>query len=213
MRPSAPLALLFAMSLLTSAAHAQHVAFGDVERGTASKDFVPALTGGDRQGEWKLVDDATADRGKALAQVDADPTDYRFPLAIYMPTVQSDIEATIHFRPISGKVDQAAVVAVRLVNRNNYYVARANALENNVRFYRVIAGRREQIATANVPVDSGKWHTLGLRAEGPRFTVSLDGKALHTSIDTTFPAPGKIALWTKADSLIHFDWLDIKPVK
>ncbi|ABE62685.1 hypothetical protein Nham_1872 [Nitrobacter hamburgensis X14] len=108
MRPSAPLALLFAISLLTSAAHAQHVAFGDVERGTASKDFVPALTGGGRQGEWKLVDDATADRGKALAQVDVDPTDYRFPLAIYMPTVQSDIEATIHFRPISGKVDQAS---------------------------------------------------------------------------------------------------------
>jgi hypothetical protein len=173
---------------------------------------VSALTGDGRPGEWKIIEDTTAERGKVLGQTDADPTDYRFPLAIYMPTVQSDIEAIIHFKPISGKVDQAGGLVVRLVDRNNYYVARANALENNVRFYRVIAGRREQLATTDVTVDSGKWHTLGLRAEGERFTVSFDGKILHSSSDPTFPAPGKVALWTKADSVIHFDWLEIKPL-
>lgn len=176
MKPSTILAILFAASLMRSSAQAQRVTFGDAERGALPKDFVSALTGDGKSGEWTIVENTTAESGRALAQIDADPTDYRFPLAIYMPTIPSDIEATIHFKPISGKIDQAGGVVVRLVDRNNYYIARANALENNVRFYRVVAGWREQIATANVTVTSGKWHTLGLRAEGERFTVSFDGR-------------------------------------
>jgi hypothetical protein len=199
--------------LLTSPATAQRISFIDAELGVKPKDFEPALTGGGKGGEWKVVEDATAEGKRALAQLNTDPTDYRFPLAIYMPTVPSDLEATIHFRPVSGKIDQAGGVVVRLVGRNNYYIARANALENNVRFYRVVAGRREQLATANVMVASGKWHTLSLRAQGQRFTVSFDGKVLHRARDTTFRAPGKVALWTKADSVTHFDWLEIKPLK
>jgi hypothetical protein len=177
------------------------------------KDFVAALTGQGRPGRWAVVEDPTAESGRALAQLDADTTDYRFPLAIYMPTFPSDVEATTRFKAISGKEDQAGGVVVRLIDRNNYYIARANALENNVHFFRVISGRRQELAGANTKVASGVWHTLTLRAEGNRFTVSFNGKQLFTHTDRTFGSPGKVALWTKADSVTRFDWIEIKPLK
>ena len=88
----------------------------------------------------------------------------------------------------------------------------ANALEDNVRFYRVVKGRREELKGSNSKVASNQWHTLGLRAEGERFTVSFDGKTLFTADDKTFANPGKVALWTKADSVTHFDSITITPL-
>jgi len=210
--PIAPaVAALAAWMSLTIPARAQHVSFADTPLGTTPKDFQPALTGSGRQGEWRVVEDATAEGGRALAQLDADATDYRFPLAIYMPTVPSDVEVTVRFKPVSGKVDRSGGVIVRLVDRNNYYVARANVLEDNVRFYRVVAGRRQQLASAPAKIATAQWHTLSLRAQGDRFTVSFDGKPMHTTTDKTFGSPGKIGLWTKADSVTRFDWIEIKP--
>ena len=113
-----------------------------------------------------MLEDADAEGGRVLAQLDADPTDYRFPLAIYDPTFPSDVEITTRFKAISGKEDQAGGVIVRLTDRNNYYLARANALEDNVHFFRVIRGRRQELAGANTKVAGGVWHTLTLRAEG-----------------------------------------------
>ena len=80
---------------------------------------------------------------------------------------------------------------------------RANALEDNVRFYRVVEGKREQLAGTNAKVATNTWHTLTLKAEGDRFTVSYDGKELFTARDATFAEAGKVALWTKADSVTH----------
>jgi hypothetical protein len=174
---------------------------------------VTALTGQGKPGEWKIVEDAGAEGGRALGQLNSDPTDYRFPLAIYMPTFPSDVEVTIRFKAISGKEDQAGGVVVRLIDRNNYYLARANALEDNVHFFRVVGGRRQELAGADAKVANGVWHTLTLRAEGNRFSVSLNGKLMFSHTDRTFGAPGKIALWTKADSVTRFDWIEIKPLK
>lgn len=89
-----------------------------------------------------------------------DKTDYRFPLAIYKPISAEDVDVRLRFKPISGVVDQAGGVAVRLLTPDNYYVVRANALENNVRFYRVIDGKREQLASASVTVSHKEWHEL-----------------------------------------------------
>jgi hypothetical protein len=205
--------VLLIASVLVAPAAAQRVSFADAPLDGMPKDFVAALTGQGRPGKWAVVEDATAESGRALAQLDADTTDYRFPLAIYMPTFPSDVEATTRFKAISGKEDQAGGVVVRLIDRNNYYIARANALENNVHFFRVISGRRQELAGANTKVASGVWHTLALRAEGNRFTVSFNGKQLFTHTDRTFNSPGKVALWTKADSVTRFDWIEIKPLK
>src|SRR5215207_9307940 len=100
---------LAALMLLTVPAKAQHVSFADAPLGAKPKDFEFALTGSGKPGEWTVVEDATAESGRALAQVNADPTDYRFPLAIYMPTLPSDVEVTTRFKPISGKIDRSGV--------------------------------------------------------------------------------------------------------
>ena len=99
---------------------------------------------------------------------------------------------------------------MRLKDADNYYVVRANALEDNVRFYHVVKGRRSELKSANLKVASNAWHTLALKAEGDRFTVTFDGKALYTVTDKTFAQAGRVALWTKADSVTRFDRLDIK---
>ncbi len=125
----------------------------------------------------------------------------------------ADLEATTRFKPVSGKVDQAGGLAVRLADSNNYYLTRANALEDNVSFYRVVKGRRQELASANVKVSAGEWHTLTLRADGNSFTVSFDGKQLLSHADSTFTGPGKVALWTKADSVTRFEFLVINPLR
>ena len=87
---------------------------------------------------------------------------------------------------------------------------RANALEDNVRFYRVVKGQRSQIEGANTKVTANEWHQLGLRAQGPRFTITFDGKELFTATDRTIASAGKVALWTKADSVTRFDGIEIR---
>jgi hypothetical protein len=100
-------------------------------------------------------------------------------------------------------------IAVRVLDGDNYYVVRANALEDNVRFYRVIKGRRVQIDGVNTKVTSNEWHSLGLKAVGERFTIEFDRKTLFTTSDKTFTGAGKIALWTKSDSVTRFDQITI----
>jgi hypothetical protein len=204
---------LSAVAGFSAPAQAETITFGGEKTGALPASFETALTGQGKPGRWEVVDDATADGGRALAQLNAETTDYHFPLAIYRATSATDVEATIHFKPVSGRIDQAGGVVVRYIDADDYYLTRANALENNVTFYRVIKGNREQLAAAGAQVASGQWHTLTLKAEGDRFTVTFDGKALITASDRTFGGAGRIAFWTKADSVTRFDRLEIKVSK
>jgi hypothetical protein len=208
--------LMMGGTLLTSISPAQQAAtpvnIGGMQPGTVPPGFAFARTGQGEPGQWIVVSDPTAAPGVAIAQTSTDTTDYRFPLAVYQPLSARNVEVVVHFKPVAGAIDQAGGIAVRLTSPDDYYVVRANALEDNVRFYRVVKGSRQQIQSANLKVSSNEWHTLGLRAEGDRFTASFDGKPLFTAEDKTFANPGKVALWTKADSVTHFDTLSITPL-
>jgi hypothetical protein len=175
-------------------------------------EFTQWRTGEGDAAEWTLVTDASAEAGRAIAQVSDDKTNYRFPLAIYKPFSGKDLEVLVRFKPVTGAVDQAGGIAVRLLTPDDYYVVRANALEDNVRFYRVVKGQREQLGGADAKVAPNVWHTLALKAEGDRFSISYNGKTLFTAEDNTFAGPGKVALWTKADSVTHFDTIAITPL-
>ena len=183
-----------------------------LDLGALPGDFVGGLTGQGPPGQWSVVKDDSAGPGRAIAQTSPDRTDYRFPLAIYQEVEAKDVAVTIRFKPVAGRVDQAAGIAIRVASANDYYVVRANALEDNVRFYRVVKGRREQLAGANIKVAPSQWHTLAIRAEGDRFAIAFDGKPLFSATDATFANAGKIALWTKSDSITHFDQLAIEPL-
>jgi hypothetical protein len=204
-----------ALLLLSSVvAAAQTVTFDKESLGQPPKDFEFGLAGEGGPGRWEVVADQSAAGGKALAQLSTNVASNRFLVAIYGPTVFADGQIVVRCKPVSGRVDQACGVIIRATDARNYYIARTNARENNVRFYRVRNGEREQLATAdNVSTPKDQWHTLALRAEGNRYTVSLDGKVLHTTTDTTTPEPrpseGRAGLWVKSDSVTHFDRMEI----
>lgn len=109
-------------------------------------EFTTGRTGQGGPAQWAVVADPSAAGGRAIAQTSTDKTDYRFPLAIYNPHAGKNVEVSVRFKPVAGSVDQAAGIAVRLQTPDDYYVVRANALEDNVRFYRVVKGKREQLA-------------------------------------------------------------------
>jgi len=172
-------------------------------------DFEFAATGGP-PGEWSVVRN---DAVLALAQSGTNSTDDRFPLAIYRPFSGRNVYVSVRFMAVSGNVDQAGGVIVRFKSAGDYYVVRANALENNVRFYRVIAGKRQMIAGVDAVVSAKAWHTLGIAARDDRFIILFDGRELFGATDTALPGPGRVGLWTKADSVTWFESINIKPLE
>ena len=208
-------AACFLASVALSASAETGIAMIAIERmtlGSPPAGFTFAHTGQGRAGEWTVIADPTATMGRAIQQTSMDSTDYRFPLAIHESLSVANLNFEARFKAVAGRVDQAGGIVVRLQDADNYYLARANALEDNVRFYRVVDGRREQLDGANLKVTSNEWHTLGLRAEGQRFTVSFDGIALFSTKDATFAEAGGVALWTKSDSITRFDQMKITPL-
>ncbi|HYL93808.1 MAG TPA: family 16 glycoside hydrolase, partial [Alphaproteobacteria bacterium] len=111
----------------------------------------------------------------------------------------------VKFKPVSGKEDQAGGLVWRAKDSNNYYIARANALEDNVTIYHTIKGRRVSFKNVNEKVTSGVWHTLRVEFEGNKFTLTFDGKKVIEATDDSFSDAGKVGVWTKADSVILFD--------
>ncbi|WP_207537650.1 hypothetical protein [Sabulicella rubraurantiaca] len=188
--------------------------FEDMPAGTPPPGFTFALTGRGRSVRWVVLEDRSSPAGPAvLAETSGDRTSDRFPLAILDGFEARDVAVSVRFRPVSGTIDQAAGLVVRLRDPRNYYIARANALENNVRLYRVVDGRRTQFAGVDVPVPRDRWQTLGLRVEGDRLVVSLDGRELFAVTDRTFREAGRVGLWTKADSVTHFDDFRVELVR
>jgi hypothetical protein len=203
----AALCLLTACDPAPTPGRAETITFG-APKGLGEFEF--AATGDGQPGEWSIVrDDAT----QALAQTGADPTDNRFPLAIYRPFSGRNVYVSIRFMPVSGKIDQASGVVVRLTSAGDYYLARANALENNVRFYRVVGGKRQMIAGVDAPVARGAWHTLGVAARDDRFIILFNGRELFGATDATFSDAGRVGMWTKADSVTWFESIKIKSLE
>lgn len=167
-----------------------------------------------RPGRWVVHMDGT---NKVLAQLDADRTGARFPVAVLADVRAADVDVSVRFRPISGRGDQAAGLVWRYQDQDNYYVVRANANENNVVLYKVQNGKRTDLPvkgegrTYGKPskVPSGQWGTLRVVAQGPLFEVYHDGRRLYAVEDTTFAQAGTVGVWTKADSVTYFDDLTV----
>jgi len=182
--------------------------FGKYPIGKLPDGFSASVTDGGQPGKWEIVD---ANGTKVLAQTNTDETNGRFPLCIYDTVSIKNVEVSTDFMAIAGKVDQAAGLVARYKDNNNYYVTRANALEDNVRLYKVESGKRKQIGGANLKVTSGTWHSLKLEIEGVHQKVFYDGKLIIDANDATFPNAGKVGFWTKADSFTYFSNLKIEP--
>jgi hypothetical protein len=172
--------------------------------------FHGAKTGGGMQEKWVVTADPTApSKPNVVAQTSTDQTDYRFPLLVADEGTFQDLDLSAKFKAVSGSIDQAGGLVFRLKDPNNYYIVRANALENNYRLYHVVNGRRSQFAGANFKVTSGEWHELRVEAVGNKITCYYDGSKKIEATDDTFKNAGKVGLWTKADSVTYFDDLKV----
>jgi len=180
--------------------------------GTVPAGWNSALTGAGARPDWKVVADPSApSRPNVLAQTSADKTDYHFPLALLEGVELRDLDLSVQFKSVSGTIDRAAGLVFRLKDADNYYVVRANALENNLRLYHVVAGRRQQFAGANFKVTSAEWHRLRVECIGTKITCYYDGEKKIEATDATLRAAGKVGLWTKADSVTYFDDFSVTP--
>ncbi|MBI3698574.1 MAG: DUF1080 domain-containing protein [Acidobacteria bacterium] len=164
---------------------------------------------------WEVIKDPTAPSSpNVLAQLSGDPTGARFPLAIADRWSITDGEVSVTCKSVAGKGDQGCGVVWRYRDPDNYYIARANALEDNVVLYKVEKSNRISIAPKGTPpktygvkhkVPSQTWNTLRVTFAGNHFEVFFNGQKLFEVEDSTFTGPGKTGLWTKADSVTYFD--------
>lgn len=207
--------VLVLLVLAAASAAAQTINFDSAKPGTVPAGWTVAMTHTGGAPKWDIrTDDTAPSKPNVLAQVSNDPTGGRFPLAIYDKSDLKDGEVRVKFKPVSGKGDQAAGVVWRYRDPDNYYIARANALENNVVLYKVESGKRISLAPKGTPsktygvkhtVPSGQWGTLRVTFKGPLFAVYINGEKIFEVEDSTFTQSGKVGLWTKADSVTYFD--------
>lgn len=201
--------LLFGVSL-----SAQTINFDTDETGKAPKDFTTALTGKGEKGVWVVLKDETApSQANILAQTDMDDTGYRFPLCVYDNYLGKNVDVSVKFKPIKGEGDQAAGIVWRYKDEDNYYIVRANALEDNVVLYKIENGNRTDLPLVgkgrtygeDVEVPANEWSELRVYTKDDLFDVYLNGKKIFSVKDATFTNKGKVGLWTKADSYTVFD--------
>jgi len=187
--------------------------FDDNKPNELPAGFQSAFTGKGDPGLWvvKKVENAPS-ADNVVVQTKLDNTDYRFPLLILDGVSYKDLMVCVRFRAVSGKTDQAGGLAFRYKDNNNYYVLRANALEDNVRLYTVINGNRKQIAGKNTKVTPNEWHLLKVICKANNIQCFFDNAKVIETTDNTF-AGGSVGLWTKADSYTFFDDLVVQEIK
>ena len=149
---------------------------------------------------WTVEADSGAAAGKVLRQSGS----ATFAWCVRSDASLADGWVETKFKPLSGKEDQAGGVVWRWKDGDDYYVARANALENNVSLYYTARGIRRTLKYVDAPVAAGQWHTLRVEFAGSRIAVSLDGKRCIDFSDDHITGTGSVGVWTKADSVTAF---------
>ena len=194
-----PLGLL--ASFVSTSALAQTVSFDSDPVGAPPPGWTCGVTGSGKP-HWAVAADPGAPSQSNVLMQNGSGT---YPWCVKSGTTIADGFVEVKFKPISGREDQAGGVVWRWKDGNNYYVARANALENNVSLYYTEGGSRKTLKYVDAPVAHGIWHTLRVEFAGTRIAVALDGKAAIEFDDKHIGGAGAVGVWTKADSVTAFD--------
>jgi hypothetical protein len=187
--------------MLASLSMADSVNFDNLKAGAPPPGWTATKTGSG-EAKWTIEQDETAPSKPNVLKQSGQAT---YPVCIKDDTSVKDGFVEVKFKAISGKEDQAGGLVWRAKDSNNYYIARANALEDNVTIYHTINGRRTEKKRTNTKVASNVWHTLRVDFKDNHFTVTFDGKKAIDWDDNTFKDAGKVGVWTKADSVTLFD--------
>jgi hypothetical protein len=168
--------------------------------------------------QWEILKDPTApSQPYVFAQISndagSDAAGGRCPLAILNERDVKDGDVSVKVKPVAGKEDRAGGLVFRYRDPDNYYLVRANALENSIAVYKVEDGKRTPLATRGAPKNYGvkhpvplnQWSVLKVQFQGPKFSVYFNHRRLFEVMDSTFRQPGKVGLWTRADGITYFD--------
>lgn len=200
---------------LAALAEAEVIRFDSAPAGSLPAGWTVVMTHTGFAPKWEVRKDASApSKPNVLAQVSADGTNSRFPMAVFNPSSCRDGEVSVKFKTVSGKADQTAGLVWRYRDPNNYYLVQANALQNNIVMYKVEGGNRIVLAPKGKPpktygvrhrIPSRTWSILKVRFRKSHFEVYFDHRKVFEAEDSTFGQAGKVGLWTKADSVTYFD--------
>jgi hypothetical protein len=181
------------------------------------KEFQSLVTGTGSPGDWKIIaadlpslmpsansQTTNTTRGLVLAQMATDPADEHFPLLLLGNDSFDDFTASTRFRIVAGQREQMAGLAFRVQNERNYYIARLSALGNNIRFYKFVEGQRSEPIGVDLPIATGTWHELKVDCKGNTIRIFVDNKEPMPALTDYSFNRGKVALWTKSDSVAHF---------
>jgi hypothetical protein len=191
--------------------------FGQVVINETPRGFRSTLSGEGNPGEWKVVEDEFTSAmppltGRApavtkrpvLAQLSRDQTDEHFPMLVFEDEVFGDFTLTTRFKIVSGTVEQMGGIAFRVQDENNYYYVRASAIGNTFRFFKLVNGQRSAPIGPEVQIPRGLWQEMTVECKGNRIRCLLNGKELIPPLNDNSFSSGKIAYWTKSDSVVHF---------
>lgn len=184
-----------------SGACAQTINFDSLAAGAAPAGWTATQTGSGAA-KWTIEKDETAPSPPNVLKQSGRAT---YPVCLKEDANLKNGFVEVKFKPISGKEDQAGGVIWRARDSNNYYIARANALEGNVTIYDTLNGRRTERKRTSIKVASNQWHTLRVDFQDKHFIVTFDGKKAIEWDDEKFKDAGKVGVWTKADSVTLFD--------
>jgi len=191
---------------------ATHIDIGKNGIGAPPAEFDLLRRGENGQGKWTIVHDGTAMAGLAIEQSGVEATEDRFPLAISKTAPLKNAAISLRLKATGGTSDRDGGIAVRLKTPDDYYLVQLDALRDRVLFSLVTNGVLEEIVGVDADISSHTWHSLAVRAKDDQFVVSLDGVWVFTGFDKTLSQAGRIALWTKGDSVTRFDQIEIAPL-
>jgi hypothetical protein len=192
------------------------IEFSRMKANEAPVGLRSALMGSGRPGDWKIIETevppviplntakAELPKQNVLAQLSRDPTDNRYPLLILDDAEYGDFTLTTRFKLQAGVVEQMAGIAFRLQNESNYFYVRASGLYNTLRFIPVVNGQLGNPVGVEIPIPKGVFNELKIQCKGSEIRCWLNGKeAMPVLNDPTYNS-GKIAFWTKSDSVTYF---------
>jgi len=193
----------------------QTINFDSAKPGTVPPGWTAVTPTTGAPAKWEILKDpSAASPPYVLAEISHDRAAASCPLAILDKVDVRDGDLSVKLKPVGGKEDRTGGLVWRYRDPNNYYLLRANALENSVVLYKVEEGKRTALMSRGAaphsygvthPVPANEWSVLKVQFRGPLFSVYFNHKRLFEVMDSTFGAPGKVGLWTKADSVTYFD--------
>lgn len=181
------------------------ITFENYEINKIPQDWTVAITGKGNMCKWDIVNN----NNKVLAQTSNKQPNNHFNLITNNNLNYTDLEISVKFKAVNGKTDQGGGPIWRYIDNNNYYVVRANPLENNFRVYKVVNGYRIELSSSNVDMVSNRWYTIKAVMKKNKIQCYFNGELKMELTDDTFINAGKIGLWTKSDAETYFDDLKI----